>query len=327
MGQPPVPRIPKGTSLSGKTVIVTGGNTGLGFEAARQFLTLNAARVIITARSRSKGAEAVSALRNYVEVKAANPTAMIEVFELDLDDYSSGMEFVKRVKREVKEVDVLVCNAGVNFMDYQLSMSGHERVMQVNCYTHFLIALELLPLLRNTAQIKGTPSHLSFVSSSYHDSHTLSKKPIPASQNIFSYFDDKVIYSGMTRYFDSKFVTNAFVIRLANIVPSSELVVNCLCPGQVATSFNRNLPIWLKGIMSVIVRFRARNVEEGARALVYAGCVAGEESHGGFLQHNKLDVHTPFLNTPRGKEFCEKLWTDTLVELRKLDPELSSFSH
>jgi len=102
----------------------------MGFEAARQFLTLKASRVIVAVRSKAKGQEAVSALRANAEVKKANPDAIIEAFELDLDDYESGLRFAQKVKAEVKELDILLCNGGVNIMNYQKSKSGHERVMQ-----------------------------------------------------------------------------------------------------------------------------------------------------------------------------------------------------
>lgn len=124
MGQPLIPPTPEGTDLTGKTIIITGGNAGLGYEAARQFLALNASRVILAVRSRTKGLEAASALKD------TYPAATVEVFDLDLDDYQSGLQFAQKVKTEVKELDILLNNGGVNIMSYQKSKSGHERVMQ-----------------------------------------------------------------------------------------------------------------------------------------------------------------------------------------------------
>ena len=63
VGQASIPRPPMGTSLAGKTIIVTGGNSGIGHETARQYLTPGVSRVIITVRSETKGQEAISALR------------------------------------------------------------------------------------------------------------------------------------------------------------------------------------------------------------------------------------------------------------------------
>jgi NAD(P)-dependent dehydrogenase (short-subunit alcohol dehydrogenase family) len=130
VGQVAIPATPLGTTLAGKTIIITGGNTGLGYESARQYLILQASRVIITVRSELKGEEAVAALQADPDVKAANPSAKVEFFLLDLGDYESGLEFVQRVKKEVPELDLLLCNGGVSFMNYQVSKSGHERVMQ-----------------------------------------------------------------------------------------------------------------------------------------------------------------------------------------------------
>lgn len=93
MGQPAIPPTPPGTDLAGKTIIISGSNTGMGLEAARQFLTLHASRVILAVRSHSKGQEAVSVLRADPAVRQANPDATIEVFELDLDDCKLLLRF------------------------------------------------------------------------------------------------------------------------------------------------------------------------------------------------------------------------------------------
>lgn len=102
----------------------------MGYEAARQLLVLHASRVIVAVRSAVKGEEAVASLKLDPEVKKHNPTATIEAFVLDLDDYKSGLSFAQKVKQEVNELDILLCNGGVNIMKYQKSVAGHERVMQ-----------------------------------------------------------------------------------------------------------------------------------------------------------------------------------------------------
>lgn len=130
MGQPTIQPTPPTTSFAHKTVLITGANTGIGYETARQCLILNAERVIIAVRSISKGQEAISALRADPAVKNANPNARLDIFELDLDDYESGLRFAQKVAVEVDVLDVLICNAGVNMLNYTKSKSGHERVMQ-----------------------------------------------------------------------------------------------------------------------------------------------------------------------------------------------------
>ncbi|CAI7639503.1 unnamed protein product [Penicillium glandicola] len=326
MGQPSIPLTPTSASVAGKTAIITGGNTGIGYEVARQLLLLKASRVIITVRSTSKGQEAVASLRAHPEVKKANPSGTIEFFHLDLDDFQSGVEFAKRVRAEVPELHLLICNGGVNLMSYEASKSGHERVMQVNCYTHFLVALELLPLLRTTAVNCGEPSRLTFVGSNNQNYHTLAKRPLADSNTVIEHYDDKQTYSGLQRYADSKFAVHAFVQRLASIVKSSELIINDPCPGFVATKFDRTLPLWLKPIMAVMRRLMARTVDEGARTIIYAVVVAGQETHGNFLQSNQVDPGAPIFQEKAGQTFVERLWKDITTEASQYDAELQSFA-
>src|SRR5579859_2562379 len=91
---------------TGRTFIVTGGNSGLGFETARQ-LAAHGGRVILTARSEEKGSEAVARL------KAAQPAAAVEYRLLDLADLDSVRHFADAIADQGTAVDVLVNNAGV----------------------------------------------------------------------------------------------------------------------------------------------------------------------------------------------------------------------
>ena len=86
--------------------------------------------VIITARSPTKGGDAVAALQADADIQRLNPAAQVEFFDLDLDDYRSGLRFCQHVKKQVPELDLLLCNGGTSLFKYEISKSGHERVMQ-----------------------------------------------------------------------------------------------------------------------------------------------------------------------------------------------------
>ncbi|PWY82110.1 putative short-chain dehydrogenase [Aspergillus heteromorphus CBS 117.55] len=317
---------PAGTSLKGKTCLITGANTGIGLEIARQLLALNASRVIITSRDVSKGQAAVAALRKDSEVTSKNPTAIVETFHLDLDDYRSVMKFCEQVKGEVRELDILICNGGTNIMDFQRSKTGHERVMQVNCYSHFLLILELLPLLKSTSLKRGTPSRLTIVGSGTQHYHTLSKTPLRANENVLSHWDDTNIYQGLSRYSDSKLTINAFIRRLANTVPDTEVIINNFCPGMVAgTALDAGIPIWLRAIMRVLRRFRGRTLEQAGWMAMHVVAVAGRETHGKFFQNNRVDAGPPFLQSPAGVEYIDRLWSDFLGDVIPLDTGLEVF--
>lgn len=122
--------LPPGTTLAGKTILITGGNAGLGLEFARQALILKAARVVLSVRESVKGNAAIATLRADPEVQAANPDAKLNQIQLMLDDWDCAEMFVRKVYEKVPELDILVCNGGTNFFKYEASCTGHERLMQ-----------------------------------------------------------------------------------------------------------------------------------------------------------------------------------------------------
>ncbi|KAJ5833078.1 hypothetical protein N7474_001389 [Penicillium riverlandense] len=320
--------IPPSPSLAGKTVIITGGNTGLGFEVARQTLHLQAARVIITARSQAKGAAAVAALRADADIQSANPAAQIEFFDLDLDDYQSGLRFCQQVKKQVPELDLLLCNGGTTTFDYEISKSGHERVMQVNCYTHFFIVLELLGLLRATAAKRGSPTRVTFLASYSHAIHDLERTPIPPGCKVLDYFDSNTLTRGVRRYPNSKLTLIAFVQRLAKQQPASEVIVNSVCPGVVSTKIMSRLPAWMQLFIYFYVKFKAVPMQVGGERIVHAAVVVGAESHGQFLpMGGQMEGYSPFLDKDTGQAFKDELWTEMLEDGRLVDPAMEVFEH
>lgn len=118
--------------------------------------------------------------------------------------------------------------------------------------------------------------------------HDMEANPVAADKSVLGHFDDKKKFRGMRRYQNSKLMINAFVQRLATIVPSSEVIVNAVCPGVIATGFNRTLPCWIKPAMFVYWKFNARPVDEGARVVIHAAVLTGQDSHGKYLQLSKI---------------------------------------
>lgn len=236
MGEPTILPTPGSVSLAGKAIVVTGANSGLGLEAVRQFILLGAKTIILAVRTSSKGEEAVKYLRNHPSVQPVNPKPELKVMQLDLDDYQSVVGFADNVKKDLGTLDILLLNGVVIIMNFQQSASGHERVMQVNFLSNALLALELLPLLEQTAAKIGSPTRLSWVGSQAQNLNSITKKPIPPDRSVLEYFDDKSKYASMQRYSDSKLLVSMFIQSLAKKVSSDSVIVNNLCPGLVATS-------------------------------------------------------------------------------------------
>ncbi|KAJ5736057.1 uncharacterized protein N7483_001182 [Penicillium malachiteum] len=283
--------LPNGSTLAGKTIIITGGNKGLGFEVARQAILLSASRVIITTRSEVRGRNAIAALRENAEIQHVNPKCQLEFFDLDLEDYQSALRFCQQVKEQVPELDLLLCNGGITLYDFEDTKGGHEKNMQVNCYTHFFIVFELLGLLRATAARRSTPTRVTFLGSFNHFKSDLEKVPIPPNCTVLEYFDNKKLITPSKRYFNSKLAIIGLAQKLASLVPASEVIVN-----------------------------------SGGRSIIHAAVEAGAESHGKFLPMGGQVVgHTPFLDGDRGKMFKEQLWKELLEEGRSVDPALEPF--
>ena len=155
------PRLPPSTSFAGQTVIVTGSNVGLGKDAARQIASLGAAKVIIAVRSVKKGESAAEEIQKTLP---ASSKTVFEVWPLDLSSSASIKEFAARANDELERLDVLLENAGIATGKLEL-IEGHESTIQVNVVGTFLLALLLLPKLRETAEKFEVLPHRAIVSS------------------------------------------------------------------------------------------------------------------------------------------------------------------
>ncbi|KAF3935176.1 hypothetical protein ABW20_dc0108670 [Dactylellina cionopaga] len=318
---PSLPQIPSSVDLTGFSVLVTGSNTGIGFENARQFLELKASPVYLGVRSIERGEEARAQLLNDPNVKKKNPDAIVKVYQVDLASFDSVAAFAKKFS-EVKTLNIAVLNAGVSFFRYVPTVDECETVFQVNYLSNALLAAHLLPLLKSGASATGKPSHLAFVSSKMQNLTALKKDSISPQENIIDWFNNKS-NMGLDRYNVSKLLVTAFANELASKVEAAEekVIVNSMCPGLVATNFDTNSPLLLKYLMKTVRSVMARTPSEGARALTLAA-VTGVEGNGKYYSDGKDTPPAPYLLTEEGKAFQKKLWGQTIERLQKVDSTL-----
>ena len=291
LAQPTLELPPANTSLVGKTALVTGANTGLGYGSARSLLQLGIKKLIMAVRSVTKGDAARLSLLVDPIVMSRNPDADIQVVQLDLAEYQSVIDLADSILKAPAALDILILNAGVALTSWQVSTAGHEMVVQVNYLSNALLMLLLLPKLQESARTEGSAvkTRISWVGSEGQAMHSLTRHPIQTSQGVLGHFDDRTKYRSWTRYMDSKLLVSMFVQMLAKQIPVQHgTIINNFCPGMVKTSIDAFVPSYLKPIVAVWKLVRARTVEEGARATIYASVVAGEETHGKFLMHNRL---------------------------------------
>lgn len=281
-------------SFAGKTVLVTGANTGLGFEAAVKYAALGAEKLILAVRSAAKGDEAKK--RILERVGRSSGEVDIAVLTVDLSDYASVQELVRSLSRETRYLDVALLNAGLANPKFEQSPAGWEMAVQVNVLSTTLMAVLLLPLLRATAEARGKAVHLTFVNS---HGHRMVQKDWFASAggSLIKAANDREKWDATKSYSIVKLIGIAVMQAVSRGAASSSasstnpkqprIIVNAVCPSLCKTDLGRN---W--GTMSQISGFFfqaafARTAEEGSRSLVSATAL-GPESHGRFWFHDIL---------------------------------------
>jgi NAD(P)-dependent dehydrogenase (short-subunit alcohol dehydrogenase family) len=282
-------------SFDGNTIIVTGANVGLGFEAAVKFVALGAAKVILGVRNVSKGATAAREIENRTQRKQ-----IVEVWELDMDHYSSISQFAARVNSELPRLDIAILNAGVIAKDYIVGPEGWESTLQVNVMSTALLALLLLPKLRASKTSANTISHLVIVTSEAHRWLEVTDIPDPGPYggNILQAANarptDVKTWDGLHQNAKSKLFAMYVTQSIAALVtrPNGEIdvIVSSTCPGACRSDLTRHLKE--SGVATAIglkifdLLFN-KTTEEGARVYVSAAAL-GYDGHGGWYKTTAL---------------------------------------
>ncbi|OQV10011.1 hypothetical protein CLAIMM_14071 isoform 2 [Cladophialophora immunda] len=278
--------LPKGTDLCGKDLcanmtfgstsvaLITGSNVGLGFEAARQLLSFNLSHLILGVRSVQKGEAAASRLSKQY------PKATIKIWSLDMSSYQSVEAFAKRAGSELARLDLAILNAGVGNVKYELNAStGHEEMVQVNYLSTMLLAILLLPVLKQKSP-PSVPGRLSIVSSGL----ALVAKIPESNQAVLTSLDGSDTFNPMTNYSVSKLLAHMFVYQLQDWISADDVVVNLVDPGYVnGTQLQRQVSGIGVIIMWLLKTATGRSPATGASTYLDATISKGKESHGCYL--------------------------------------------
>ncbi|KAG4026716.1 hypothetical protein MFRU_037g00270 [Monilinia fructicola] len=303
--------------FTGQAIIVTGSNGGLGLEAAREFVRLDAQKVILAVRSLEKG----QAARQSIIASTACPDDVLEVWPLDLCSHTSVKEFARRANT-LPRLDVLVSNAGIYVFDFAM-VEGNESTICVNVINTFLLAILLLPKIRETSVQYGTRGVMSFTGSFVHH---LTKFPERRAGNVFEELRDEARSDMRDRYNVSKLIGLLFVRELALALGESEkrgqkgrVVANVVNPGLVDTAITRHATGATKHLLQGMMALMARTTEEGARTLVI-GAEGREETHGEYLDDGKVGKVSPWTTSLDGIATQKDIWMELSQELEKIQP-------
>ncbi|KAL4911391.1 hypothetical protein BDW74DRAFT_184764 [Aspergillus multicolor] len=306
-GQPPFTSI-KEANLSGKTAVVTGSNTGIGFECCKQLLDLGLSKLVIAVRTVSKGEEATK------QLLAGEPSTkcQIEVTKLDLSSYDSILTFVEYAKG-LERLDIVINNAGLLKRTFeQVPKTVHEETIQVNHLGNSLLIILLIPVL-HSKNTPANPGRLSFVNS---DTPSWAKFKEKDMVPLFSAFDKPENFVFDDRYPTSKLLGQLFLKELASRVPASVVVINCSNPGLCKSGLSREFDGSFLGYISKTMHLLiARTSAVGARSVVDAAVNHGAKSHGQYIEDGKIAPMAPFVYTTEGGKIAKRLWQETMDEL------------
>lgn len=272
--KPQIP--PKDTDLSGRLAIVTGSNTGLGLECAKQLLSYKLARLIMAVRSLEKGESAAAQLRKQ------HPGAVVSVWQLDMASYDSIRAFVARAGAELSRIDVAILNAGLGFGAFKLVPgTGHEETVQVNYLSTMLLSILLLPVLKAKAPAAGRPGRLTICTAMLS---ITAKFPNRDEVPLLPSFDEERYYDPLDVYCTSKLLGQLFAWKLTDRVSADDVVINLVEPGFIkGTDLHRDRSVASKVAMGVFSAVTARSVKLGVSTYIDATVVKGKESHGCIL--------------------------------------------
>jgi len=272
-------------SFVGKNIIVTGSNTGLGFEAAVKFVALGASKVILGVRSIEKGQNA----EKQIEARTGK-TGVTEVWQVDMGDYESIKAFAKRVDT-LDHLDIAVLNAGVYSAAYEQSKYGWEWTFQINTLSTVLLALLLLPKLSASKGTSIDKPVLEIVGSSRHVSAEI-QPDHDASENLLESFNHNEDFNGSRQYQISKLFVQYAMRKIAKLAADKVTVVSVcpgLCKSELPRAYKSNLITAI--LVNIFFFLFCRTTEQGSRTLV-SGTIQGEKVHGRYW---KDDIVQPYV--------------------------------
>ncbi|XP_055906046.1 retinol dehydrogenase 14 [Eupeodes corollae] len=287
--------------MQGKTVLITGANSGIGKETARE-LAKKGARVIMACRNQ----ETAKAAKEEIEKETGNKNLILK--KLDLGSQKSVREFAADILKTEKKIDVLIHNAGMALaFRGATSEDGIELTMATNHYGPFLLTHLLIDLLK-----RSSPSRIVIVASELYKL---------ASVNV-----DKLnpigTFPAAYLYYVSKYANIYFARELAKRLEGTNVTVNFLHPGMIDSGIWRNVPFPLNYPMMGITKLFFKTPEQGALTTIYLASSDEVANVSGkyFMDCKQYELNAAAMDMDKAK----KIWEESakIVKLTASDPKI-----
>ncbi|XP_072536148.1 retinol dehydrogenase 13 [Salminus brasiliensis] len=277
--------------LDGKTVLITGANTGIGKETARD-MARRGARVVMACRDLTRAEAAAE------EIRRATGNGNVVTRHLNLASLYSVREFAKEFLATEERLDILINNAGVMMCPKWVTEDGYEMQLAVNHLGHFLLTNLLVEMLESS-----TPSRVVNVSSIAH---------VGGKIEFDDLFFDKRPYNSLVSYRQSKLANVLFSKELARRMRGAGVSSYSLHPGVIRTELGRHVESWyplMKTLLSLPSILLMKTPWQGAQTSIYCAVTEGlENKSGGYF--SDCAEREP---APEGKddEVAQRLWKES----------------
>lgn len=235
-----------GLDLSGQVAVVTGCNSGLGYETMR-VLALRGAHVVGTGRTLDKASKACASVSG-----KTTPVA------LELSDFQSAVDCAQSISDLGLTPDILMLNAGINTFGELELVNGIEKIFTVNFLGHFVLTNHFLPLMQ--AKQTGRVVHVSSRSG---------YRQAPAVGIDFDNLRGEKAFDAGEAYGRSKLANALFSIELAERLQGSGLSSNAIHPGLVQTNIARTAPTLMRSAFELFGGVIAKSPAQGAATQLY----------------------------------------------------------
>ncbi|KAM3593081.1 uncharacterized protein V6R79_005762 [Siganus canaliculatus] len=282
--------------LDGKTVVITGANTGIGKETAID-LAKRGAKVIMACRDMGRAQSAA----NEVIEKSGNKNVIC--MKLDLSNSKSIREFAEAINKDEPQLNILINNAGVMLCPYGKTADGFEMQIGVNHFGHVLLTYLLLDLIKRSA-----PARIVNVSSIAHGWGSLNLDDINSEKS----------YDKNKAYYQSKLANILFTRSLTKRLEGTGVTTYVLHPGFVQTELGRHM----NGIQGLLLKMAnpssifnpsnpsfAKNSIQGAQTSIYCAVEPSLATESG--QYYSDCAKTKPSAAARDDVLAEKLWALT----------------
>ncbi len=277
--------VTEGLNLEGLTALVTGCNSGLGFETMR-VLAMRGAHVIGTGRTLEKAALACASVEG-----DTTPVA------LELSDFQSALDCAKGIQDMGRGLDILVANAGINTFGELELVNGIEKIFAVNHLGHFVLVNNLVPLLND-----GPSSRIVHVGSRSGYGQA------PAEGIDFDNLRGEGVWDSGKAYGRSKLANALFSLQLSKLLEEESTSSNVIHPGLVQTNIARTAPAFIRTAFDLFGGLVAKSPAQGAATQCYVATSPLVEGVSGayFEDCNPVRVLVP--NHVFNEAMAEQLW-------------------